>query len=75
MTITQHAHFYSFHASNFNFGEIFFLKFLSIQPLPSLPSPPLFVDCCVTARGLATVNSIIVVAADGIVDVPHNSQR
>ena len=33
MTITQHAHIYRFHTSKFNFGEIFFLKFLSIQPL------------------------------------------
>ena len=33
MTITQHAHIYSFHTSNFNFGEIFFLFFLSLQPL------------------------------------------
>ena len=33
MTITQHAHIYSFHTSKFNFGEIFFLIFLSIQPL------------------------------------------
>ncbi len=32
MTITQHAHIYSFHSSNFNFGD-FFLIFLSIQPL------------------------------------------
>ena len=33
MIITQHAHIYSFHTSKFNFGEIFFLIFLSIQPL------------------------------------------
>ena len=33
MIVTQHAHIYSFHTSKFNFGEIFFLIFLSIQPL------------------------------------------
>ncbi len=33
MTITQHLPTYNFHTSNFNFGEIYFLKFLSIQPL------------------------------------------
>ena len=33
MTITQHAHIYSFRTSNFNVGEIFFLNFLSIKPL------------------------------------------
>ena len=33
MIITQHAHIYSFHTSKFNFGEIFFKIFLSIQPL------------------------------------------
>ena len=33
MIITQHAHIYSFHTSKFNFGEIFFVIFLSIQPL------------------------------------------
>ncbi len=32
MTITQHAHIYGFHTSNFNFGD-FFQEFLSIQPL------------------------------------------
>ncbi len=36
MIITQHAHIYSFHMSKFNFGEIFFLIFLSIQPLLAL---------------------------------------
>jgi hypothetical protein len=35
MTITQHAHIYSFHTSNFTFGQIIFLKFLSIPPLYS----------------------------------------
>jgi hypothetical protein len=29
MTITQHAHIYSFHTSNFNFGEICFLFFIN----------------------------------------------
>jgi hypothetical protein len=33
MIVTQHAHIYSFHTSKFNFGETFFLIFLSIQPL------------------------------------------
>jgi len=33
MTITQHALLYNFHASNLKFEEIFFLKFLSMQPL------------------------------------------
>jgi hypothetical protein len=33
MTITQHALFYNFHTSNLIFEEIFFLKFLSMQPL------------------------------------------
>jgi hypothetical protein len=33
MIVTQHAHIYSFHTSKFNFGEIFFPIFLSIQPL------------------------------------------
>ncbi len=33
MTITQHAHIYSFHTSKFIFGQIIFLKFLSIPPL------------------------------------------
>jgi hypothetical protein len=33
MTITYYLHTYNCHTSNFNFGEIFFLKFLSIQPL------------------------------------------
>jgi hypothetical protein len=33
MTITHHAHIYSFHTSNFIFGQIIFLKFLSIPPL------------------------------------------
>ena len=33
MIVTQHAHIYSFHTSKFNFGEIFVLIFLSIQPL------------------------------------------
>ena len=33
MTIIEHAHIYRFHTSNFNFGEIFFQIFLSIQPL------------------------------------------
>jgi hypothetical protein len=32
MTFSQHAHIYSFHTSNFNFGD-FFQEFLSIQPL------------------------------------------
>jgi len=36
MIITQRAHIYSFHTSKFNFGEIFFLIFLSIQPLLTL---------------------------------------
>ncbi len=34
MIITQHAHIYSLHTSKFNFGEMFFLIFLSIQPPP-----------------------------------------
>lgn len=34
MTITQHALLYNFHTSNLIFEEIFFLKFLSMQPLP-----------------------------------------
>ncbi len=29
----QHAHIYRIHTLHFIFGEIFFLKFLSIQPL------------------------------------------
>jgi hypothetical protein len=33
MTITQHALLYNFHTSNLIFEEIFFLKFLSMQPL------------------------------------------
>jgi hypothetical protein len=33
MTINQHAHIYSFHTSNFIFGQIIFLKILSMQPL------------------------------------------
>ncbi len=33
MTITQHAHIYSFHTLNFIFGQIIFLKFLSKPPL------------------------------------------
>jgi hypothetical protein len=33
MTITQHALLYNFHTSNLAFEEIFFLKFLSLQPL------------------------------------------
>ena len=32
MIVTQHAHIYSFHSSKFNFGEIFFLIFLSYSP-------------------------------------------
>ena len=32
MTITQHANIYSFHTSNFNFGEIFFLIFINTAP-------------------------------------------
>jgi hypothetical protein len=32
MTNTQHAHIYSFHASNVKFGEQLVLKFSSIQP-------------------------------------------
>ncbi len=32
MTITQHAHIYSFHTSNFIFEQIIYLKFLSIPP-------------------------------------------
>ena len=33
MTITQHALLYNFHTSNLFCEEIFFLKFLSMQPL------------------------------------------
>ena len=33
MTINQHAHIYSLHTSNFIFGQIIFLKILSMQPL------------------------------------------
>ena len=33
MTITQHALLYNFHTSDLIFEEIFFLKFLSMQPL------------------------------------------
>jgi hypothetical protein len=33
LNITQNLHTFNFHTSNFNFGEIFFLNFLSIQPL------------------------------------------
>jgi hypothetical protein len=41
MTITQHAHIYSFHTSNFIFGQIIFLKFLSKPPLPPIgPDTP-----------------------------------
>ena len=40
MIITQHAHIYSFHTSKFNFGEIFFLMFLSIQPLVRVDEYP-----------------------------------
>ncbi len=36
MTITQHAHIYSFHTSKFIFGQIIVLKFLSIPPLTLL---------------------------------------
>ena len=32
MTITQHAHIYSFHTSNFIFGQIIFLKFYQFHP-------------------------------------------
>jgi hypothetical protein len=32
MTITQHAHIYSFHTSNFNFGEISILIFYQYSP-------------------------------------------
>jgi hypothetical protein len=42
MTITQHALLYNFHTSNLFFEEIFFLKFLSMQPLLFLvPNPKL----------------------------------
>ncbi len=32
MTITQHAHIYSFHTSNFILGQIIFLKFYQFHP-------------------------------------------
>jgi len=38
MTITQHALLYNFHTSNLIFEEIFFLKFLSMQPLAQILS-------------------------------------
>jgi hypothetical protein len=34
MINAQHAHIYRIHTLHFIFGEIFFLKILSIQPLP-----------------------------------------
>jgi len=41
MIVTQHAHIYRFLTSKFNFGEIFFLIFLSIPPLSGgLPASP-----------------------------------
>jgi hypothetical protein len=42
MTITQHALFYNFHTSNLIFEEIFFLKFLSMQPLVEVAITPDF---------------------------------
>ncbi len=35
MTITQHAHIYSFHTSNFNFGEFCFNFFINSAPIHS----------------------------------------
>jgi hypothetical protein len=35
MTITQHAHIYSFHSSNFNFGDFFLFFFINTAPTDS----------------------------------------
>jgi hypothetical protein len=35
MTITQHAHIYSFHTLNFNFGDFFLFFFINTAPSPT----------------------------------------
>ena len=46
---------------------------LLIIPSSSSHTPPSFADCCYTAQGLATINGVAVVTANGIVAVPHSS--
>ena len=83
MIIAQHAHIYRIHTLHFIFGEIFFLKILSIQPLVASTSAliTLLTTANVGRPALRTITvpvAVSVLPAAGVAALPsppRNTQK